>query len=64
MTRQEFDNAFRAHIDNTAGYTRRELTAINDAVFAMTRDLDLDDDRTKSFVDYKFERAFEWVDLS
>lgn len=62
MTRQEFDTAFSARSDNTAGYSQTELRNINDGVFLVVADLDITEDGTKSFVDYHFERAFAAMD--
>jgi hypothetical protein len=57
MTRDEFNRLYAARMDNTEGYTPRQLDALNRLAFEAVADLDPEDRATKSLVDFALERA-------
>ena len=57
MTRNDFDRMYAARMDNTEGYTQRQLDALNRLTFEAVADLDPEDRATKAIVDFAFQRA-------
>jgi hypothetical protein len=57
MTRADFDRLYAARMDNTEGYTQRQLDIINTLAFVAVEHLDPDERSTKSIVDFALERA-------
>jgi len=58
MTRNEFNSRFACNINNTEGYTELQIDEINDAVFTLVADADLDAHTTDSHVKNMFGRVF------
>lgn len=63
MTRIDFDQRFAARMDNTEGWTQRQLDVLNDLAFAAVADCDPDDRHLKSLVDFTLERASTHYDV-
>ena len=57
MTRDDFDRLYACRMDNTEGYTQRQLDLINAIAFVAVEDLDPEERSTKSIVDFALERA-------
>jgi hypothetical protein len=57
MTRDDFDRLYACRMDNTEGYTQRQLDSLNAIAFEAVADLDPCERSTKAIVDFALQRA-------